>query len=65
MFEIAYAVISHHCTSIPYLKEPVSDLLFFPSDLFSTRRMVSRIDQSEFEGFEYVNPLLMSGEECV
>uniref|UniRef100_A0A672PXS0 protein kinase C n=1 Tax=Sinocyclocheilus grahami TaxID=75366 RepID=A0A672PXS0_SINGR len=23
------------------------------------------IDQSEFEGFEYINPLLMSAEECV
>jgi len=27
--------------------------------------MISKIDQSEFEGFEYVNPLLMSSEECV
>ncbi|XP_048866545.1 protein kinase C iota type-like [Brienomyrus brachyistius] len=24
-----------------------------------------KIDQSEFEGFEYINPLLMSAEECV
>ncbi|XP_018409263.1 PREDICTED: protein kinase C iota type isoform X2 [Nanorana parkeri] len=26
---------------------------------------VRKIDQSEFEGFEYINPLLMSAEECV
>uniref|UniRef100_A0A8C1MRL1 protein kinase C n=1 Tax=Cyprinus carpio TaxID=7962 RepID=A0A8C1MRL1_CYPCA len=26
---------------------------------------VHKIDQSEFEGFEYINPLLMSAEECV
>lgn len=28
-------------------------------------RLISKIDQSEFEGFEYVNPLLMSLEDCV
>uniref|UniRef100_A0ABD2WU60 protein kinase C n=1 Tax=Trichogramma kaykai TaxID=54128 RepID=A0ABD2WU60_9HYME len=28
-------------------------------------RAIDRIDQSEFEGFEYVNPLLMSLEDCV
>ncbi|XP_078615152.1 protein kinase C iota type-like isoform X5 [Branchiostoma floridae x Branchiostoma japonicum] len=28
-------------------------------------RMLDKIDQSEFEGFEYVNPLLMSLEDCV
>uniref|UniRef100_A0A7N8WMG6 protein kinase C n=1 Tax=Mastacembelus armatus TaxID=205130 RepID=A0A7N8WMG6_9TELE len=27
--------------------------------------VVKKIDQSEFEGFEYINPLLMSAEECV
>lgn len=27
--------------------------------------IIERIDQSEFEGFEYVNPLLMSLEDCV
>lgn len=27
--------------------------------------IIDRIDQSEFEGFEYVNPLLMSLEDCV
>ncbi|KAI9565633.1 hypothetical protein GHT06_009425 [Daphnia sinensis] len=27
--------------------------------------VIERIDQSEFEGFEYVNPLLMSLEDCV
>ncbi|XP_022106098.1 protein kinase C iota type-like isoform X1 [Acanthaster planci] len=41
-----------------FTEEPVQ---LTPDD----QRMVSRIDQSEFEGFEYVNPLLMSGEECV
>ncbi|XP_072035800.1 protein kinase C iota type-like isoform X2 [Amphiura filiformis] len=28
-------------------------------------RAISAIDQTEFDGFEYINPLLMSGEECV
>ncbi|XP_031783605.1 atypical protein kinase C isoform X4 [Nasonia vitripennis] len=28
-------------------------------------RVIDRIDQTEFEGFEYVNPLLMSLEDCV
>lgn len=27
--------------------------------------VIERIDQTEFEGFEYVNPLLMSLEDCV
>ncbi|XP_075058209.1 protein kinase C iota type [Mixophyes fleayi] len=27
--------------------------------------VMRKIDQSEFEGFEYINPLLMSAEECV
>ncbi|CAL4149104.1 unnamed protein product, partial [Meganyctiphanes norvegica] len=29
------------------------------------QREIDNIDQSEFEGFEYVNPLLMSMEDCV
>uniref|UniRef100_A0A672HE51 Protein kinase C n=1 Tax=Salarias fasciatus TaxID=181472 RepID=A0A672HE51_SALFA len=29
------------------------------------KKTLSFIDQSEFEGFEYINPLLMSAEECV
>ncbi|XP_050411933.1 protein kinase C iota type isoform X1 [Patella vulgata] len=28
-------------------------------------KVIDKIDQSEFEGFEYVNPLLMSMEDCV
>lgn len=28
-------------------------------------KVIDKIDQSEFEGFEYVNPLLMSLEDCV
>lgn len=28
-------------------------------------QLIERIDQTEFEGFEYVNPLLMSLEDCV
>ena len=31
----------------------------------SFRRVIEKIDQTEFEGFEYVNPLLMSLEDCV
>lgn len=29
------------------------------------RDIIKRIDQSEFEGFEYINPLLLSTEETV
>ncbi|XP_077863770.1 protein kinase C iota type-like [Saccoglossus kowalevskii] len=29
------------------------------------QKAINKIDQSEFEGFEYVNPLLMSGEDAV
>lgn len=32
---------------------------------FCDRKILETIDQSEFEGFEYINPLLMSSEECV
>ncbi|XP_052821056.1 protein kinase C iota type-like isoform X1 [Mya arenaria] len=28
-------------------------------------KIIEKIDQSEFDGFEYVNPLLMSMEDCV
>jgi atypical protein kinase C iota type len=28
-------------------------------------RIIDKIDQSEFEGFEYVNPLLMTFDDCV
>lgn len=37
------------------------DACFTPDD----QKLISRIDQSEFEGFEYVNPLLMSSEDIV
>jgi hypothetical protein len=36
-----------------------------PSRIDPCRTVIERIDQSEFEGFEYVNPLLMSLEDCV
>ena len=29
------------------------------------RSLIGKIDQSEFDGFEYVNPLLMSAEDVV
>lgn len=29
------------------------------------RHVIEKIDQTEFEGFEYVNPLLMSQEDNV
>ncbi|CAH1772822.1 unnamed protein product [Owenia fusiformis] len=28
-------------------------------------KTINKIDQSEFDGFEYINPLLMSSEDCV
>lgn len=35
------------------------------SSLPAHRDAIKRIDQSEFEGFEYINPLLLSTEESV
>lgn len=41
-----------------FTNEPVQ---LTPDDM----KAISTIDQSEFDGFEYVNPLLMSMEDCV
>ncbi|OCT72630.1 protein kinase C zeta type isoform X1 [Xenopus laevis] len=41
-----------------FTSEPVQ---FTPDD----EETIKRIDQSEFEGFEYINPLLLSSEETV
>ncbi|XP_065842586.1 protein kinase C iota type-like [Oscarella lobularis] len=41
-----------------FTSEPLE---FTPDD----RRVIEAIDQSEFEGFEYINPLLMSAEDTV
>lgn len=41
-----------------FTAEPVQ---LTPDDM----KIISKIDQSEFEGFEYINPLLMSQEDCV
>lgn len=37
-------------------------MIFFSNIL---RSIIERIDQTEFDGFEYVNPLLMSAEDKV
>ena len=37
----------------------------FVNICFPCRKLLETIDQSEFEGFEYVNPLLTSAEEAV
>jgi hypothetical protein len=34
-------------------------------DVILFRSVIEKIDQTEFDGFEYVNPLLMSAEEVV
>ncbi|KAL7978635.1 hypothetical protein Chor_010678 [Crotalus horridus] len=34
-------------------------------DNFDTQDVIKRIDQSEFEGFEYINPLMLSNEDTV
>lgn len=41
-----------------FTNEPVQ---LTPDDM----NVISKIDQSEFDGFEYINPLLMSQEDCV
>ena len=43
---------------------PISNTPTEPS-LAPRRDVIKRIDQSEFEGFEYINPLLLSTEESV
>ena len=48
-----------HCVTL------VTTNLSRPSRIDLCRTVIERIDQSEFEGFEYVNPLLMSLEDCV
>lgn len=49
----------------PYQFAPLLPLFFKIHYYFRFRDVVKKIDQSEFEGFEYINPLLMSAEECV
>ena len=38
--------------------------IFIRGTLFFSK-IIDKIDQSEFDGFEYINPLLMSQEDCV
>jgi hypothetical protein len=40
-------------------------LVSFQLDGFFCRSIIAKIDQTEFDGFEYVNPLLMSAEDVV
>ena len=44
----------------------ISALFSKNKNLFSHfRSIIAKIDQTEFDGFEYVNPLLMSAEDKV
>lgn len=55
--------IKHIC-----MKSAILLTLLFPSCFYLrlwTRKLISKIDQTEFDGFEYVNPLLMSMEDNV
>ena len=53
--------------------ESVQDLANFPNEFTDEpvqltpddQSIIERIDQTEFDGFEYVNPLLMSAEDKV
>lgn len=49
--------------SLRFVWRTISTKSFCP--FVHCRDVVKKIDQSEFEGFEYINPLLMSAEECV
>ena len=50
---------------IPMCSVAIIYFVINSSFFFCDRKILETIDQSEFEGFEYINPLLMSSEERV
>ncbi|OQR75077.1 protein kinase C iota type isoform 2 [Tropilaelaps mercedesae] len=48
-----------------FTSEPVCLTPDDPYVTTASAKLISKIDQTEFDGFEYVNPLLMSMEDCV
>ncbi|KAF3421172.1 hypothetical protein E2986_08643 [Frieseomelitta varia] len=62
---------SVQCSPVAHLEDEISELPIIEEhsrnrkNKFIFLRVIDKIDQSEFEGFEYVNPLLMSLEDCV
>ena len=59
MFLVKFAVI---CFSLRFYS--INSKRIFFHQTFS-RSLIDKIDQSEFDGFEYINPLLMSAEDVV
>lgn len=66
----SFSNINFFCNLLILIFSPFFFLFLFHLSLFHNfsrynSRVIDKIDQSEFEGFEYVNPLLMSLEDCV
>ena len=66
----AYLTDRYYCHAV-YLKVPFKTTLVFKitiigmTSTLNFRSLIDKIDQSEFDGFEYINPLLMSAEDVV